>query len=255
MNLKKSFAICLSMLVSLVPASLRAMNEYQDEKDMLLSNSSNASKSNKKNDVDCPICLDTLDLNNEQKELEQAPNCPHKFHKYCLSEWKKYKNTCPTCRKKLGEVADPLKLLWEQRYRERFNDLGVIDIHDFPEMQGKSDEEIIDFLLKPLRDGNYKTIICFSHGDDNHPFNRQIFYANSETDYTLLKLQTPEGPKPAGIANWDFRWRLWDEVNNSGYAGGFDILPGIQTSYVCSKTPLFLTGLGLLIGGLYYYYN
>lgn len=37
MNFKKSFAICLSMLVSLAPASLRAMEEYDQEQEIYIS--------------------------------------------------------------------------------------------------------------------------------------------------------------------------------------------------------------------------
>lgn len=48
-------------------------------------------------DDKCSICLEEFE---KQKEIYQL-KCNHYFHKKCLSEWMKFKNTCPLDRKNI----------------------------------------------------------------------------------------------------------------------------------------------------------
>ncbi len=43
----------------------------------------------------CSICL--TDLSTKKDDNYQL-NCQHIYHRECISEWLKYKNTCPLCR-------------------------------------------------------------------------------------------------------------------------------------------------------------
>ena len=45
------------------------------------------------NDLLCIICY--YPLSNDVKKLK----CHHNYHTKCLNEWKKYKKTCPICKK------------------------------------------------------------------------------------------------------------------------------------------------------------
>jgi len=49
--------------------------------------------------TECSICLDPLGKNITVLE------CDHVFHRECISQAEKYKDTCPLCRKKMGEDA------------------------------------------------------------------------------------------------------------------------------------------------------
>ena len=51
-------------------------------------------KSNNKN---CSICLNKFYYNQDVVQLE----CLHLFHYKCVSEWYKYKQECPVCRKNI----------------------------------------------------------------------------------------------------------------------------------------------------------
>ena len=50
----------------------------------------------------CAICIDKFERGASVIRL----NCNHTFHHTCLSEWIKYKSTCPMCVADLSEVVD-----------------------------------------------------------------------------------------------------------------------------------------------------
>ena len=45
----------------------------------------------------CPICTEDFKDSDKISKID----CKHAFHEHCIMEWGKYKNECPTCRKKL----------------------------------------------------------------------------------------------------------------------------------------------------------
>ena len=57
-------------------------------------------KKNKQTETkeDCVICGNNMEKNEEVTKLN---NCSHSFHYNCISEWGKYKQSCPICRCKI----------------------------------------------------------------------------------------------------------------------------------------------------------
>tara|TARA_B100000686_G_scaffold244418_1_gene253490 strand:- start:1598 stop:2038 length:441 start_codon:yes stop_codon:yes gene_type:complete len=45
----------------------------------------------------CPICTEDFKDSDKISKID----CKHAFHEHCIMKWGKYKNECPTCRKKL----------------------------------------------------------------------------------------------------------------------------------------------------------
>jgi PHP family Zn ribbon phosphoesterase len=46
---------------------------------------------------ECPICFEEFDRFGDYTEL----TCGHIYHRVCLDQWRKTKNTCPVCRRKI----------------------------------------------------------------------------------------------------------------------------------------------------------
>lgn len=49
-------------------------------------------------ETDCSICFEKIKLNEKVFDL----TCKHAFHEECLSNWIKYKQDCPVCRKTIS---------------------------------------------------------------------------------------------------------------------------------------------------------
>ena len=54
------------------------------------------------NDSNCAICLTPFKKKDEINEI----SCKHIFHSGCISEWGKYKQSCPVCRTEIKCVLD-----------------------------------------------------------------------------------------------------------------------------------------------------
>lgn len=121
MNFKKIFSSCLSVLIASAPVSLRAMQ-----------------------DGDCAVCLDII-------RNETVAKCGHKFCGDCLDAWTQKQPVCPICKKYIGNGID---------LTEDFKRWGIIDVRDLPEMKGKSDEKIIDYLIENYCDILKGEFIC-----------------------------------------------------------------------------------------------
>jgi hypothetical protein len=63
-------------------------------------------------EVQCTICLECL--NNQLKTLP----CKHQFHTRCINKWLREKNTCPMCRRVIGQSIQPVQQI-EQIERDR----------------------------------------------------------------------------------------------------------------------------------------
>jgi E3 ubiquitin-protein ligase RNF115/126 len=50
---------------------------------------------------ECPICFEEFDRFGDYTEL----TCGHIYHRECLDNWRRAKNTCPVCRRK---IKDPI---------------------------------------------------------------------------------------------------------------------------------------------------
>lgn len=70
----------------------------------------------------CPVCLDIIEDKNSV-----VTECGHKFHFSCLQESLKSKNSCPMCRKKIGNHK---KMLTESQKERIINETIRHSIHN-----------------------------------------------------------------------------------------------------------------------------
>lgn len=156
MKFKKLSITCLSMLFSIVPIYSSAMKENLDEN----SNINSSKELNK----ECAICQIKFESEIQEGTTIIMP-CGHRYHIRCLykSVWlsKDYesekfiiKSYCPFCRDKVNA-----KFRYDlKKAVENFNKIAkdnekidivdkTIDVHNLPEMQGKTDEEIVNLLV------------------------------------------------------------------------------------------------------------
>ena len=101
----------------------------------------------------CNICL------NENTSPENLENklifvkCGHSFHKECISEWLKYKNTCPCCREILkpilNENRNEIAIVLTSRFIEWFYDMAQTYVHDFTNVS------LMDMLFVVNQENNY----------------------------------------------------------------------------------------------------
>ena len=171
MNFKKSFAMCLSILISFTPLSLRAMYNPDDSNSIL-----NVAFCEYDNDDDnivyekCSKCM--TDVVPDLKDAVVL-ECGHVLHGNHIKQYRELKERFDAGENNLDGWGISAKCLIceiktrvERAYRDkkywknRFKDLGIKDIFEIPEFSGKSEEEVTSYFLNLIKKRAYKNLRC-----------------------------------------------------------------------------------------------
>ena len=172
MNFKKSFAMCLSTLISLVPSSMHCMKEdYEHEDEATNINSFDVVNDGKcygdesedkalTNPDKCPVCLKEMFpvLDNIS-----VMSCDHMICSDCFKKLKLNQNgekECPLCGHEVKmENYHHLSSFWEKEFKAN----GIVDIRKLLEFEKLTDEQIIDYLISNYaKSGRFKRMFCNS---------------------------------------------------------------------------------------------